>query len=59
MRINKEKAGITVRFSIRLPRYEHTWLSERSEKTRGTDNFESMNTIIKDAIDYYMKSLGE
>lgn len=58
MRINKEKAGMTTRFSIRLPRYQHAWVSSISNKTRGTTDFESMNTIIKKAIDLYMENYG-
>lgn len=54
MRINKEKAGLTKRFSIRLPIYQYNWVSLRMKSTKGTDNFESMNTIIKQAIDYFM-----
>ena len=51
---NKEKLGKTIRFSIRLPKYQHQWVKNRSESTRGTDNFESMNSIISDAIEEYM-----
>lgn len=51
---NKEKLGKTIRFSIRLPKYQHQWVKNRSESTRGTDNFESMNSIISDAIQEYM-----
>lgn len=51
---NKEKLGKTIRFSIRLPKYQHQWVKNRSESTRGTENFESMNSIISDAIQEYM-----
>lgn len=51
---NKEKLGKTIRFSIRLPKYQHKWLKSRSESTKGTENFESMNSIISDAIKEYM-----
>ena len=51
---NKEKLGKTVRCSIRLPKYQHKWLKNRSESTKGTENFESMNSIISDAIEEYM-----
>lgn len=51
---NKEKLGKTVRFSIRLPKYQHKWLKNRSESTKGTENFESMNSIISNAIEEYM-----
>lgn len=53
-RENKEKIGKTVRFSIRLPYYQHKWIKSRSESTKGTNNFESMNKIISEAIKEYM-----
>lgn len=51
---NKEKTGKTIRFSIRLPKYQHKWLKNRSDSTRGTESFESMNSIISNAIEEYM-----
>lgn len=51
---NKEKMGKTIRFSIRLPKYQHQWVKNRSESTKGTNDFESMNSIISDAIKEYM-----
>jgi len=45
VRENKEKAGKTVRFSIRIPREQHEWLKKRSEASRGK-NFESINRHI-------------
>ncbi len=53
-RENKEKLGKTIRFSVRLPYYQHQWLKARSESTRGTNNFESMNEIISKAVKEYM-----
>lgn len=55
MRENKEKLGKTIRFSIRLPKYQHIWLKNRSENTKGSTEYESMNTIISEAIDNYME----
>lgn len=52
--MNKEKSGKTIRFSVRLPYYQHRWLKARSESTKGTDDYESMNEIISQAIKYYM-----
>lgn len=54
MAVNKEKEGLTVRFSIRLPRYQHEWLKNRSIQTKGGNDFESMNSIISEAIDEFM-----
>lgn len=45
-KINKEKEGITIRFSVRLPKEQHKWLKEQSLKTKGTNNFISMNDYI-------------
>ena len=53
-RENKEKLGKTIRFSVRLPYYQHKWLKSRSESTKGTSNFESMNEIISQALEYYI-----
>lgn len=45
----------TIRFSVRLPEYQHKWLKNRSNSTKDTEEFESMNKIISEAIDYYME----
>lgn len=52
-RINKEKAGITKRFSIRIPKELHNWLKKRSESS---EKYLSMNEIIIDAIREYIKN---
>jgi len=49
-RINKEKEGLTVRFSVRLPKEQHRWLKEKSMETKGK-NFISMNEYISKAIE--------
>lgn len=51
---NKERLGKTVRFSIRIPKYQHIWLKNRSECSKNTETYESMNTIIVEAIEEYM-----
>lgn len=51
-KINKEKEGITVRFSIRLPRELHTWLKARSSSLK--EERISMNDIIIEAIEEYI-----
>lgn len=50
-RVNKEKQGLTVRFSIRLPREIHKWVKERSQSS---EKYLSMNEIIKEALEEYM-----
>lgn len=50
-KINKEKTGLTIRFSVRLPREQHQWLKELSNKSKGTENFVSMNDYISKALE--------
>ena len=50
-RVNKEKSGITVRFSVRLPKNIHSWLKARSQSS---EQYLSMNEIIKEALEEYM-----
>lgn len=50
-RVNKEKQGITVRFSVRLPKHIHSWLKARSQSS---EQYLSMNEIIKEALEEYM-----
>lgn len=49
--MNKEKSGITVRFSVRLPKHIHSWLKDMSESS---DEYLSMNKIISEALEKYM-----
>lgn len=49
-RINKEKEGLIVRFSVRLPKEQHKWLKKISQKTKGTNKFISMNDYISLAL---------
>lgn len=51
-KINKEKEGLTVRFSIRLPKELHKWLKARSLSFK--EERISMNDIIIDAIEEYI-----
>lgn len=53
-RINKEKTGLTKRFSIRIPTELHTWLKVRSKSN--ADGYLSMNDIIIEAIEEYMEN---
>lgn len=43
-----------VRLSIRIPKYQHTWIKKRSESTKVCGQYESMNDIIQEAIDDFM-----
>lgn len=55
-RENKEKTGKVKKVTIRIPSYQYQWLKARSNNTRGTNDFESMNYIITEAINTYMTS---
>jgi Arc/MetJ-type ribon-helix-helix transcriptional regulator len=50
-RVNKEKQGMTVRFSVRLPKEIHSWLKARSQSS---ETYLSMNEIIKEALEEYI-----
>lgn len=50
---NRKKETNIVCFSVRIPEYQHRWLKARSKSTKGIE-FESMNKIIREAIDEYM-----
>lgn len=52
-RINKEKTGLTKRFSIRIPTELHKWLKARS---KSSIEYISMNDIIIEAIEEYMEN---
>ena len=49
-RINKEKIGKTVRFSIRLDRRVHEKLKERMERSREEGRYKSMNRDIEEIV---------
>lgn len=49
--MNKEKEGVTIRFSVRLPKEQHKWLKGISEETRIRNNYMSMNDFISLALD--------
>lgn len=55
-RINKEKEGLTVRFSIRLPKEQHDILRAMSKKAKDNEGtYISMNEIISRAVESYIK----
>lgn len=51
--MNKEKVGLTKRFSIRIPVELHEWLKEKSDNTKGSDCYISMNDYIAKAVKEY------
>ena len=55
-RENKIKAGKVKKMTIRIPTYQYEWLKSRSGNTKGTDAFESMGSIISQAINEFMTS---
>ena len=56
-KINKEKENLTVRFSVRLPREQHSWLKELSNKTKDNGKFISMNEYISKALKFMKENL--
>lgn len=55
-RINKEKEGLTVRFSVRIPREQYEWLRKKSENTKEQQGiYMSMNNIISQALDFFIE----
>lgn len=49
-KINREKTGKTVRFSIRLDRRLHEKLKERMERSRERGEYKSMNRDIEEIV---------
>lgn len=58
--INKEKLGLTVRFSVRLPREQHKWIKDFCEKTtKNSGKYVSMNDYISEALEYFKDNFIE
>lgn len=49
-KINKEKNGLVVKTTIRLPKEEYEWLTELSNKTRENGNYKSMNDFVTEGV---------
>lgn len=49
MRINKEKEGLTKKFTVRIGIEEYKWIKEKMERSRGI-GYRSMNNIINEMI---------
>ena len=50
-KINKEKNGLVIKTTIRLPKEEYEWLTELSNKTRENGNYKSMNDYITEGVE--------
>lgn len=57
--MNKEREGLTVRFSVRLPKEQHKTLKEISDQTRKTENFISMNEFISYSLELLFENLAK
>lgn len=53
--MNKEKMGLTKRISVRLPKEIYEWLKEKSDDTRGSICYLSMNEYIIKSLEEYRK----
>lgn len=49
-KINKEKNGLVIKTTIRLPKEEYEWLTELSNKTRENGNYKSMNDFVTEGV---------
>ena len=55
IKMNKEKEGKTIRFSVRLPKSQHEWLKEQSGYRGETNRYVSMNRLIAAIIQQYIE----
>lgn len=55
--INKERDGLTIKTTVRIPTEDYKWLKMKSENTRngGKGNYKSMNDFIVDAIKEFIQ----
>lgn len=50
-KINKEKNGLVIKTTVRLPKEQYTWLTELSNKSRVDGNYKSMNDYITEGVE--------
>ena len=53
-KINKEKNGLVIKTTVRLPKNQYEWLMELSNKSREDGNYKSMNDYITEAVNILM-----
>ena len=49
-KINKEKTGLVVKTTVRLPKEYYDWLTELSNKSREEGNYKSMNDYVTEGV---------
>lgn len=49
-KINKEKTGLVIKTTVRLPKEQYEWLTELSNKSREYGNYKSMNDFVSEGI---------
>ena len=49
-KINKEKNGLVIKTTVRLPKEQYEWLTELSNKSRENGNYKSMNDFITEGV---------
>lgn len=49
-KINKEKTGLVVKTTVRLPKEYYDWLTELSNKSREKGSYKSMNDYVTEGV---------
>ena len=50
-KINKEKTGLVIKTTVRIPKEQYEWLKIESDKTRDVGNYKSMNDFVSEGIE--------
>lgn len=49
-KINKEKNGLVVKTTVRLPKEQYDWLTKLSNKSREIGDYKSMNDYVTEGV---------
>lgn len=49
-KINKEKNGLVIKTTVRIPKEQYDWLREKSDKSREDGNYKSMNDFVSEGV---------
>lgn len=50
-KINKEKNGLVIKTTVRIPKDQYEWLKKQSDKSREYGNYKSMNEYISEGVE--------
>lgn len=50
-KVNKEKNGLVIKTTVRIPKGQYEWLKEQSDKSREDGNYKSMNEYISEGVE--------